>query len=143
MLRLTELKLPLEHSADELRAAVLQRLGIAAEDLAGFSIARRGFDARWRGAIALVYHLDVAVGHSARDTFEMLLARGVQIEAKPFSIGLRIEHPQSLIDRCRFGPQAGHPLLGAGGHQRHEPVLPRREERQQRHRRGHHAGGFC
>jgi uncharacterized FAD-dependent dehydrogenase len=55
----------------------------------------------------------LAVGHSARDTFEMLLARGVQIEAKPFSIGLRIEHPQSLIDRCRFGPQAGHPLLGA------------------------------
>ena len=43
----------------------------------------------------------------------MLHRRGVQIEAKPFSIGFRIEHPQSLIDRCRFGPQAGHPLLGA------------------------------
>ena len=53
------------------------------------------------------------VGHSARDTFEMLHARGVFIEAKPFSIGFRIEHPQSLIDQCRFGPQAGHPLLGA------------------------------
>jgi uncharacterized FAD-dependent dehydrogenase len=55
----------------------------------------------------------LAVGHSARDTFRMLLDRGVHIEAKPFSIGFRIEHPQSLIDRCRFGPQAGHPLLGA------------------------------
>ncbi|MBW8873863.1 MAG: NAD(P)/FAD-dependent oxidoreductase [Acidobacteria bacterium] len=58
-------------------------------------------------------HVVLAVGHSARDTFEMLYRRGVQIEAKPFSIGFRIEHPQSLIDRCRFGPQAGHPLLGA------------------------------
>ncbi|HEX4961495.1 MAG TPA: NAD(P)/FAD-dependent oxidoreductase [Thermoanaerobaculia bacterium] len=58
-------------------------------------------------------HVILAVGHSARDTFEMLHRRGVYIEAKPFSIGFRIEHPQSLIDRCRFGPQAGHPLLGA------------------------------
>jgi uncharacterized FAD-dependent dehydrogenase len=58
-------------------------------------------------------HVVLAVGHSARDTFQMLLRRGVYIEAKPFSIGFRIEHPQSLIDRCRFGPQAGHPLLGA------------------------------
>ncbi|MDP9119933.1 MAG: NAD(P)/FAD-dependent oxidoreductase [Acidobacteriota bacterium] len=55
----------------------------------------------------------LAVGHSARDTFEMLLRRGVYIEAKPFSVGLRIEHPQALIDRCRFGAQAGHPMLGA------------------------------
>jgi uncharacterized FAD-dependent dehydrogenase len=58
-------------------------------------------------------HVILAVGHSARDTFRMLLERGVYIEPKPFSIGFRIEHPQSLIDRCRFGPQAGHPLLGA------------------------------
>ncbi len=58
-------------------------------------------------------HLVLAVGHSARDTFQMLHDRGVYIEAKPFSIGFRIEHPQSLIDRCRFGDQAGHPLLGA------------------------------
>jgi hypothetical protein len=43
----------------------------------------------------------------------MLLRRGVYIEPKPFSIGFRIEHPQTLVDRCRFGPQAGHPLLGA------------------------------
>ncbi len=58
-------------------------------------------------------HVILAVGHSARDTFEMLLRRGVYIEPKPFSIGFRIEHPQTLVDRCRFGPQAGHPLLGA------------------------------
>ncbi|MEM9162040.1 MAG: NAD(P)/FAD-dependent oxidoreductase [Cyanobacteria bacterium P01_F01_bin.4] len=55
----------------------------------------------------------LAVGHSARDTFQMLCDRGVYIEPKPFSIGFRIEHPQSLIDRCRFGPQAGHDRLGA------------------------------
>lgn len=55
----------------------------------------------------------LAVGHSARDTFKMLFDRGVYIEAKPFSIGFRIEHPQSLIDKCRFGDFAGHPLLGA------------------------------
>ena len=55
----------------------------------------------------------MALGHSARDTFEMLHRRGVFMEAKPFSIGFRIEHPQSLIDRARFGPSAGHPILGA------------------------------
>jgi uncharacterized protein len=58
-------------------------------------------------------HVILAVGHSARDTFQMLFERGVYIEAKPFSIGFRIEHPQSLIDRCRFGLHAGHPILGA------------------------------
>ncbi|MDH4322090.1 MAG: NAD(P)/FAD-dependent oxidoreductase [Desulfobulbaceae bacterium] len=58
-------------------------------------------------------HLVVAIGHSARDTFEMLHRRGVFMEAKPFSIGLRIEHPQSLIDRSRHGKNAGNPLLGA------------------------------
>jgi len=58
-------------------------------------------------------HLVLAVGHSARDTFEMILKRGIYIEAKPFSIGLRIEHPQSLIDRARYGKNAGNPLLGA------------------------------
>ena len=55
----------------------------------------------------------LAVGHSARDTFEMLHRRGVYLEAKPFSIGFRIEHPQSLIDRARYGNYAGHKLLGA------------------------------
>ncbi|PZV07924.1 MAG: hypothetical protein DCF22_21190 [Leptolyngbya sp.] len=58
-------------------------------------------------------HIVLAVGHSARDTFQMLFDRGVYIEAKPFSIGFRIEHPQPLIDRCRFGDRAGHKLLGA------------------------------
>lgn len=55
----------------------------------------------------------LAVGHSARDTFEMLHARGVYVEAKPFSIGFRIEHPQNMIDVCRFGANAGNPILGA------------------------------
>ena len=58
-------------------------------------------------------HVVLAVGHSARDTFEMLHAAGVFIEPKPFSIGVRIEHPQSMIDRCRYGPSAGNPILGA------------------------------
>jgi uncharacterized FAD-dependent dehydrogenase len=55
----------------------------------------------------------LAVGHSARDTFEMLHAAGVFVEAKPFSIGVRIEHPQSWIDRSRFGIDAGNSILGA------------------------------
>ncbi len=58
-------------------------------------------------------HVVLAVGHSARDTFKMLYDRGVYVEAKPFSIGVRLEHPQSMIDRCRFGKFAGHPILGA------------------------------
>ncbi|MBU1264593.1 MAG: NAD(P)/FAD-dependent oxidoreductase [Thiobacillus sp.] len=59
------------------------------------------------------HHVILALGHSARDTFEMLHARGVYMEAKPFSIGFRIEHPQSLIDRARLGSNAGNPQLGA------------------------------
>ena len=58
-------------------------------------------------------HVVMALGHSSRDTFRMLLDRGVHLEAKPFSIGVRIEHPQGLIDRARFGECAGHPDLGA------------------------------
>jgi uncharacterized FAD-dependent dehydrogenase len=58
-------------------------------------------------------HLVLAIGHSARDTFQMLYERGVYVEAKPFSIGFRVEHPQSLIDTCRFGPNAGNKILGA------------------------------
>ncbi|ESQ81615.1 hypothetical protein AEAC466_20790 [Asticcacaulis sp. AC466] len=58
----------------------------------------------------------LAVGHSARDTFYMLHDRGVFIEAKPFSIGVRIEHPQSWIDMARFGACAGHPDLGAAAY---------------------------
>jgi uncharacterized FAD-dependent dehydrogenase len=58
-------------------------------------------------------HVVLALGHSARDTFAMLHARGVYVEAKPFSIGFRVEHPQGLIDRARWGRHAGHPALGA------------------------------
>jgi uncharacterized FAD-dependent dehydrogenase len=58
-------------------------------------------------------HIVLAPGHSARDLFETLVTSGVHIEKKPFSIGVRIEHPQSVIDRARFGPTAGHPVLGA------------------------------
>ncbi len=58
-------------------------------------------------------HVVLAVGHSARDTFAMLQAAGVYVEAKPFAIGVRIEHPQSWIDKARFGADAGNPILGA------------------------------
>tara|TARA_R110001606_G_scaffold346892_4_gene496032 strand:- start:58846 stop:60501 length:1656 start_codon:yes stop_codon:yes gene_type:complete len=58
-------------------------------------------------------HIILAIGHSARDTFEMLLEYGVFIEPKAFSIGFRIEHPQSVIDKARFGEEAGNPILGA------------------------------
>jgi uncharacterized protein len=58
-------------------------------------------------------HIVLAVGHSARDTFKMLYESGVYIEAKPFSVGFRIEHPQSLIDTCRYSNNAGNPILGA------------------------------
>lgn len=87
-----------------------------AEDVANSGLARP----RRVRAVGLAHgeriecdHVVLAVGHSARDTFEMLHARGVYIEAKPFSIGFRIEHPQSLIDRCRLGDAANHELLGA------------------------------
>jgi len=58
-------------------------------------------------------HAILAIGHSARDTFAMLLKRGVYAEAKAFSVGLRVEHPQSIIDRARFGAEAGNKKLGA------------------------------
>ncbi len=65
------------------------------------------------GEVIATDHVVLAVGHSARDTFQMLYDQGVYVEAKPFSIGVRIEHPQSMIDKARFGKSAGHPLLGA------------------------------
>ena len=61
-------------------------------------------------------HVVLAVGHSARSTFEMLHRRGVHIEAKPFSIGVRIEHPQAWIDEARYGKFARHPILGAAAY---------------------------
>ncbi len=89
-------------------------LQIDAGALRGLTLARDG-GAGSAPAIETIAaeHVVLAPGHSARDTFAMLHARGVHLDAKPFSIGLRIEHPQSLIDRARFGPSAGHPLLGA------------------------------
>jgi hypothetical protein len=78
-----------------------------------------GADGRVRGVVLAsgeriaARHVVLAVGHSARDTFKMLHDHGVRIEPKPFSIGLRIEHPQSLVDRARWGEHAGHPVLGA------------------------------
>lgn len=61
-------------------------------------------------------HVVMAVGHSARDTFEVLYNRGVYVEAKPFAIGVRIEHPQSWIDEARYGPNAGNKILGAAAY---------------------------
>lgn len=58
-------------------------------------------------------HVVLAVGHSARDTFQLIYDRGIYVEAKPFSVGFRIEHPQSIIDKARFGPNAGNKILGA------------------------------
>ena len=58
-------------------------------------------------------HVVLAPGHSARDLFATLHARGVAMQAKPLSIGVRIEHPQGMIDRARFGADAGNPVLGA------------------------------
>ncbi|MBQ2955449.1 MAG: FAD-binding protein [Clostridia bacterium] len=58
-------------------------------------------------------HVVLAVGHSARDTFEMLHALGVPMIRKPFSIGARIEHSQKMVDRSQYGSAAGHPALGA------------------------------
>jgi hypothetical protein len=65
------------------------------------------------GEIVPSRHIVLALGHSSRDTLRMLERRAVFLEAKPFAIGFRIEHPQSLIDRARFGRFAGHPELGA------------------------------
>jgi len=65
------------------------------------------------GEEVLAKHVVLALGHSARDTFKVLFDAGVFMEAKAFSVGFRIEHPQSLIDRARLGPHAGNSLIGA------------------------------
>lgn len=65
------------------------------------------------GEVIKSKHIALAIGHSARDTFEMLHNKNVYIEAKPFSVGFRIEHQQSLIDEARFGTNAGNEILGA------------------------------
>jgi uncharacterized FAD-dependent dehydrogenase len=65
------------------------------------------------GETVATRHVVLAIGHSARDTFEMLHEAGVYIEAKPFSVGFRIEHEQSMIDKARFGTNVGNDILGA------------------------------
>jgi uncharacterized FAD-dependent dehydrogenase len=65
------------------------------------------------GEVINTKHIALAIGHSARDTFTMLHEKGVFIKAKPFSVGFRIEHEQSVIDDARFGNNAGNPILGA------------------------------
>ena len=62
--------------------------------------------------------LILAIGHSARDTFQMLLDAGVFMEQKPFSIGARIEHRQAMVNRAQYGAAAGHPALGAADYKR-------------------------
>jgi len=94
-----------QHRVDELE---LERQGDGTQRLRGLHLHDGGF--------IEADHVVMAVGHSARPTFEMLHRRGVHIEPKPFSIGVRIEHPQSWIDRARFGPCAGHPVLGAAAY---------------------------
>lgn len=65
------------------------------------------------GDVIEASHVVMALGHSSRDTFKALFEAGVYMEAKPFSVGFRIEHPQSLIDRARLGPHAGNKIIGA------------------------------
>lgn len=65
------------------------------------------------GEIIHSTHVTLAIGHSARDTVQMLHDKGVYLQAQSFSVGFRIEHKQALIDQARFGANAGHPLLGA------------------------------
>ncbi len=102
---------------EKMRAELIElgaeiRFGARVDEIAIEAGAVRGLTLNG-GEFVRTDHIVLAVGHSARDTFAMLHRLGVSMEAKPFSIGVRIEHPQSLIDARRFGPQAGHPLLGA------------------------------
>jgi len=85
------------------------------QKVTGFEIADGGIKAvKLEGGERIeANHVVLALGHSARDTFKTLHENGVYMEAKPFSVGFRIEHPQSLIDKARLGPHAGHPLIGA------------------------------
>ncbi|MBO9574643.1 MAG: NAD(P)/FAD-dependent oxidoreductase [Sphingobium sp.] len=86
----------------------LEELGDGRKRLRGLHLAD--------GSFLEADHVVLAVGHSARPTFEMLHRRGVHIEAKPFSIGVRIEHPQSWVDEARYGRYAKHPILGAAAY---------------------------
>lgn len=83
----------------------LEHLNIVDQQVEGLTLSS--------GEVIKTKHVILAIGHSARDTFQNLLDSGVYIEAKPFSVGLRIEHPQSVIDKARFGDNAGNEILGA------------------------------
>lgn len=72
-----------------------------------------GFKENGKDAEILTDKVVLAIGHSARDTFKSLLDSGVTIEQKPFAVGVRIEHPQEMIDKIQYGDFAGHPALGA------------------------------
>ncbi|MBC7608904.1 MAG: NAD(P)/FAD-dependent oxidoreductase [Polaromonas sp.] len=89
---------------------VLIEGGPAGQHIRGLTVQNLGDDTHYE---LRADHVVLALGHSSRDTVAMLHERGVYIEAKPFSIGFRIEHPQGVIDRARLGQHAGHPLLGA------------------------------
>ena len=91
-----------------IRDRVLERASDGAQRLRGVILQD--------GSVIEADHVVLAIGHSARPTFEMLHRQGVHMEAKPFSIGVRIEHPQSWIDRARYGTCAGHPDLGAAAY---------------------------
>ncbi len=109
-LRLVKVVENLRHKIEELGGEI--RFEAQVTDIAIENGAVRGVTLANGGHIE-TDRVVLAVGHSARDTFEMLYGRGVHIEAKPFSIGFRIEHPQDQINRCRLGPHAGNPTLGA------------------------------
>jgi uncharacterized FAD-dependent dehydrogenase len=90
--------------------------------VSGFDVQGEGEDRTLRGlhladgGYVETSHVIMAVGHSARDTFEVLHEAGVTMEAKPFAIGVRIEHPQSWVDKARFGACAGNEILGAAAY---------------------------
>jgi len=94
-----------QHRVDDL---VLERQGDGTQKLRGLVL--------HDGSVIEADHVVMAVGHSARPTFAMLHGKGVHIEPKPFSIGVRIEHPQSWVDKARYGNCAGHPDLGAAAY---------------------------
>jgi len=95
---------------DVLLTEVLLNQELSAQCLRGLEVENLGDGSRYE---LPAHHVVMALGHSSRDTFAMLHERGVAMQAKPFSVGFRIEHPQSVIDRARWGRHAGHPLLGA------------------------------
>lgn len=101
-----EMRATIESLGGEIRfSSLVEDIRVSAGQVQGVTLAS--------GEQLDTQYLVLAVGHSARDTFSMLYDRGIYIEAKPFSIGFRIEHPQSLIDQARYGENAGHALLGA------------------------------